>query len=73
MNLVGPAKWGLRIFLLSYFQELSALGLSKQGRSDQEIARVIAASSSIAITADQIGQYYAAPEDWHQYHEQRAS
>lgn len=42
--------------------------LRKQGHADEEIARTISAHSSIAITADEIAQNYATPEERHASH-----
>lgn len=43
--------------------------LRRQGHTDEEIARVIGASSKIEITAKEIAENYASPERRHARHE----
>ncbi len=44
--------------------------LRSQGSTDDEIARLIAANSSIEITAAEIAEHYASPEERRQGHDQ---
>ncbi len=37
--------------------------LRGQGRTDEEIARVIAGSSAVRVSAEEIGRYYASAEE----------
>ena len=42
--------------------------LRSQGKTDDQIAALIASSSSIEITASDIAEHYASPEARHQSH-----
>ncbi len=39
--------------------------LRSQGKTDEEIAEVIGANSSIEITASEIAEHYASPDERH--------
>ena len=63
---LGPETFPIQAFVGMISDEVEAL--RRQGHSDEEIARTIAANSEIAITADEIAANYAAPEERHQAH-----
>lgn len=64
---LGPEMFPIQAFVGMISGGVYAL--RRQGRCDEEIAHAITASSSIAIKADQIGQYYAPPEERLQHRE----
>ena len=43
--------------------------LRNRGKSDDEIASIIQSSSSITITASEIAEHYASPEERHHHGE----
>jgi hypothetical protein len=58
---LGPEQFPIRAFVGMISDEIEAL--RKQGRSDEEIARVISQSSEIEISGAEIGENYATPEE----------
>lgn len=63
---LGPEMFPIQAFVGMISDEVETL--RSQGRSDQEIAQTIAASSKIEITADEIAANYATPDQRHQPH-----
>ncbi len=63
---LGPEQFPMQAFVGMISDEVEAL--RKQGHTDQDIARAIAANSSITITAQEIAEYYATPEERHGEH-----
>ena len=63
---LGPEMFPIQAFVGMISDEVETL--RSQGRSDQEIAQTIAASSNIAITAEEIAANYATPDQRHQPH-----
>lgn len=43
--------------------------LRRRGRSDEEIASIVESNSAIRITGEQIGRFYASPEERHHHGE----
>ena len=64
---LGPEMFPIRAFVGMISDEVQML--RSQGRSDEEIARIITGSSKISITADEIASHYASPEQRrHEHH-----
>lgn len=63
---LGPETFPLQAFVGMISDEIEQL--RKLGHTDEEIARVIAAHSSIQISAAEIAQNYAPPEERHGPH-----
>lgn len=64
---LGPEMFPIQAFVGMISDEVESL--RKRGQSDDEIASVIRASSSIEITGGQIAEYYAPREERHQHEE----
>ncbi len=63
-----PEQFPLQAFVGMISDEVEAL--RSQGRTDEQIAQTIEASSSIKITAEEIVAHYAPPEQRHWDHDQ---
>ena len=61
---LGAEMFPIQSFVGMISDEIETL--RKQGHTDQEIASTISASSKIDITAKDIAEHYAWPEDRHQ-------
>ena len=67
-----PEQFPLDAFVGMISDEIESL--RQRGHSDQEIAETIRAHSKIEISAAEIGEHYAAPEQRHpEEHPQRGS
>ena len=64
---LGPEMFPVEAFVGMISDEVETL--RKQGHSDEEIARTIAASSKIVITPAEIAANYASPEERHLAHD----
>jgi hypothetical protein len=64
---LGPEMFPLEAFVGMISDEIESL--RKCGKSDDEIAAVIQSNSSIKITASEIAEYYASPEQRQQHGE----
>jgi hypothetical protein len=64
---LGPETFPVQAFIGMISDEVETL--RRQGRSDEEIAQTIAKNSKIEITAGEIGEYYASPEERRPGHE----
>ena len=60
---LGPEQFPLPAFVGMISDEVEAL--RQQGRSDADIADMIQAASSIEISADEIAEFFASPEERH--------
>ncbi|HEY1987416.1 MAG TPA: hypothetical protein VGG85_18525 [Terracidiphilus sp.] len=60
---LGSEEFPVQAFVGMISDEIESL--RHQGHSDQEIAKTITENSAIAITADEVAQYYAPPEERH--------
>lgn len=60
---LGPEMFPVQAFVGMISDEIEAL--RKRGQSDEAIARLIAAHSAIRITAAEIAEHYASPEERH--------
>ncbi|HEY0790968.1 MAG TPA: hypothetical protein VGD78_07875 [Chthoniobacterales bacterium] len=60
---LGPEVFPVQAFVGMISDEIQEL--RGQGKTDHEIAGLIAANSSIEITASEIAENYASPEDRH--------
>ena len=58
-----PELFPVRAFVGMIGDEVQRL--REQGRNDEEIAALIRRSSAIDLTAREIGEYYAAPDERH--------
>ena len=63
---LGPEMFPVQAFVGMISDEIEQL--RSKGKTDEEIASLIAANSSIEITAAEIAENYASPEDRHQPH-----
>ncbi len=63
---LGPEMFPIQAFVGMISDEIEKL--RSQGKTDAEIAGLITANSSIEITASEIAENYASPEDRHQTH-----
>ncbi len=63
---LGPEMFPIQAFVGMISDEIEEL--RSQGKTDAEIASLIAANSNIEITASEIAENYASPEDRHQPH-----
>ena len=63
---LGPEMFPIQAFVGMISDEIEVL--RSQGKTDDEIAVLIAANSSIEITASDIEKNYASPDDRHQSH-----
>jgi hypothetical protein len=64
---LGPERFPVQAFVGMISDEIEKL--HSQGKSDQEIATLIAANSNIKITAAEIAEHYASPEERQQHHD----
>jgi hypothetical protein len=64
---LGPEVFPINAFVGMISDEIETL--RKTGKSDAEIATIIRQNSSIDITADEIAEYYASPEERHPHSE----
>lgn len=64
---LGPEEFPIQAFVGMISDEIESL--RKRGKSDEEIASVIQQNSAIEITAQQIAENYASPEERHQHGE----
>ena len=62
---LGPEQFPIQAFVGMISDEVEQL--RQRGKSDEEIASLIEASSNIKITASEIAENYASPEDRHQH------
>lgn len=62
---LGPEQFPVQAFVGMISDEIEEL--RKRGRSDEEIASLIETNSSIKITASEIAENYASPDDRHQH------
>lgn len=62
---LGPEQFPLQAFIGMVSDEIEAL--RKKGKTDEEIASIIQQSSSIKISASQIADDYASPQERHQH------
>lgn len=60
---LGPEMFPIQAFVGMISDEIETL--RSQGKTDDDIAALIAANSSIEITASEITKNYASPEDRH--------
>ncbi len=64
---LGPETFPIQAFVGMISDEIEHL--RNQGHGNEEIAKVIAANSQIEITAAEIADYYASPQERHSPHE----
>ncbi len=62
---LNPELFPVQAFVGMISDEIETL--RNQGHSDEQIASVVSSSSSIALTAEEVGRYYASPEERHQH------
>ncbi len=62
---LGPELFPIQAFVGMISDEVEQL--RQRGKSDEEIARLIEANSSIRITASEIAEHYASPQERHQH------
>ena len=60
---LGPEQFPIQAFVGMISDEIETL--RKNGKSDQEIAQLIQQNSAIQITAEEIAENYAPPEERH--------
>ena len=60
---LGPEQFPIQAFVGMISDEIETL--RKNGKSDQEIATLIQENSAIQITAEEIAEIYAPPEERH--------
>jgi hypothetical protein len=60
---LGPEEFPLQAFVGMVSDEIKSL--RKRGRTDEEIASIIRQNSAIEITAAEIAENYASPEQRH--------
>ncbi len=63
-----PEQFPVQAFVGMVSDEIEML--RKRGRTDEEIASIIRSNSTIKITAAEIAENYASPEERHQHGEQ---
>ena len=61
-----PEMFPIQAFVGMISDEIEQL--RNQGKTDEDIARIIAANSNIEITASEVAENYASPEDRRQSH-----
>ena len=61
-----PEMFPIQAFVGMISDEIEQL--RSQGKTDEDIARIIAANSNIEITASEVAENYASPEDRRQSH-----
>jgi hypothetical protein len=64
---LSPEMFPVQAFVGMISDEIKKL--RSQGKSDQDIATLIAANSNIQITAAEIAEHYAPPEERQQHHD----
>jgi len=64
---LGPEQFPIQAFVGMISDEVESL--HKRGKTDVEIAAMIQQNSAIEITAEQIAENYASPEERHQHGE----
>ena len=64
---LGPEQFPLQAFVGMVSDEIESL--RQRGKSDEEIAAIIQQNSSITISAAEIAENYAPPEERHQHGE----
>ena len=64
---LGPEQFPVQAFVGMISDEIESL--RKLGKTDEQIATIIQQNSAIAITAEQIAENYASPEQRHQHGE----
>ena len=62
-----PEQFPIQAFVGMISDEIESL--RKRGKSDEEIARIIRQNSTIEITAAEIAENYASPEERHPHGE----
>ena len=62
---LGPEQFPIQAFVGMISDEIESL--RKRGKTDEEIAGMIKRNSAIEITAEQIAENYASPEERHQH------
>ncbi len=62
---LGAEQFPIEAFVGMISDEVEQL--RQRGKSDEEIASIIEANSTIKITASQITEHYASPEERHQH------
>ncbi len=60
---LGPEQFPIQAFVGMISDEIETL--RKHGKSDQDIAQLIQQNSAIQITAEEIAENYAPPEERH--------
>ncbi len=63
---LGPEQFPIQAFVGMISDEVEQL--RQRGKSDEEIASLIEANSAIRITAAEIAENYASPEERQQHH-----
>ena len=63
---LGPEMFPIEAFVGMISDEIEKL--RSQGKTDSEIAALITENSNIEITAEEISENYASPEDRQQHH-----
>ncbi len=64
---LGPEMFPMQAFVGMISDEIETL--RSQGKTDDQIAALITQNSSIEITAPEIAENYATPEERHPHHE----
>lgn len=64
---LGPEEFPIQAFVGMISDEIESL--RKQGKSDHDIATLIRRNSAIEITASEIAENYASPEERHPHGE----
>lgn len=62
---LGEEKFPIQAFVGMISDEVETL--RKRGKSDEEIAKLIEANSRIRISAEEIAENYASPEERHRH------
>lgn len=62
---LGPEQFPVQAFVGMISDEIESL--RKRGKSDADIAAIIQQNSAIEITAAEIAENYASPEERHQH------
>lgn len=64
---LAPEQFPIQAFVGMISDEVESL--RERGKTDEEIAAIIQQNSAIEITAEQIAENYASPEERHQHGE----
>ncbi len=64
---LAPEQFPIEAFVGMISDEIESL--RKRGKSDEQIAELIRSNSAIEITADEIAENYASPQDRHPHGE----